>query len=1661
MIIGGLGALGDEPEVAPPAPDLPPPSAPAQCAAPLRTRAHAARHSRRLSELSRQCLEVSSLPAQLPFSAGAPPYLRGTALAYFAAKASAGAAVAREMGAQGALHGFTADGVACASERLVSDLTGGGGPPRTDEHAIAELHEAVFENANNWGLMVGGRCVFSARLAEGSGSGVTAAELAGPAAGAARARVEREGGAPPRPPPLPFAAGGAPRERLVDLCLFYLIQTEAANIRFMPEVMAWLFHQMRFAYLPPASPPAAGTFSSDTVCALYAALKRGSKPSEPAPRWQALLPCCTRAAGPRRLPNAERLNYDDFNEAFWRPACLLAAHHASHGVPWAGLDALLAGVKKTFPERAGWAPVALSLWRWVAMQAALLHAVALVATGVVAAGGEDLSAFVRVPVPPLVVRALGCAETLAVTQVALVVLGELHGGGGGSGARRCVRFAYALAWGAALLFVSATGVGGGAVRLALSAARVLCLAVAEGLPPFCSLSRHGALRAALRDLEGGWWPGLPPGAGGAYAYAGAVAARRGGGGGGTSPPRFHVAGDGFMVQPLSRTLSYGFFWGACLLAKLALDTQSFIEQVRLVATVQGATLAYAPPWGFSALGVRHFLFVAFSWACAVMLALCDTYVAFILLAPLVGYVACRADGLGALREGTDVAASFLRGLPGAPAASRGRPLAEQFVAVAAPLARARGLEAATVFRRAWDAFICVLREEDLVSNEEHCRLAYGDGVGGAATASQLPLFMYAGVFRTFLRRVDGVADLAMHEEAVAGAGGGASGGSPEGAAAFAAEAVLNAAHEDVLTEIVTGLPHILAHAVRSHSAVGFADIHVLPTLTALFAPPPGGGGLRAAVARLLGPPLVWDGVSPAGLRAARWRRPQDAVREAAALTARVAVAFEREDAGTGRLRGSPLLPLVVELLTLLADAWGLPPLAAAGGAAPLRAPAAAPSFPGPTLDALAREAMGAAAAAALAAAPSGAPPFAGAPRACAALDTRSVRGIIALLGTPNEGGGALDGGLGHEGLADALEVLRECARRIYCLITMEEAHGTLTCAEAERRLSSFVNNLYMAQVPRIASVLHSPSFAVVTPHYAEAVLYGRAWLDAPNAQGVSPLTYLRALYPLEWENLLERLGADSAAGAWGAREDPAGDAVSGELEVRTWASKRGQTLARTVHGLMQTARALRLLAAVQLELEYGLLEAEKPDGAPRLSAAQLEEDAAHAALWWVRERFVYVLAAQRFAEHGEEDIQRRAEIEALLLRHPLLCVAFWEWETAAPLPPAPPAPPPAPVAASAAPPPPPPPLPPPPRRRLTTVLRSGHEGVRFRLPCPGNPVADGIGEGKPHNQLNANLFARGRVLQTIDMNQEAYFESLLLLPNALSLILPREGPGGSDSATRGAAYGAASHRPLVCLGLREHIYTGTLSTPSFFMAQQEQLFGTLWQRVMASPLRARLHYGHPDLFDTVWFATRGGTAKGSATINVSEDMFAGFTCALRGGESGHVNFLPVGKGRDVGMLQIYTFEAKISGGTAISATTRDTFRAFSSADAARLLSFFFTGVGFYIVNVFIVFSLMVLLYYFSFLSLTGALIAIQQSNAVYLVGNVSILQWVLQLGLLSVFPLAVLYTLEHGLVKAARRICGLFASLSPLFFIFEIQTKVRGRKVALNYALNAPRQLAH
>jgi callose synthase len=77
------------------------------------------------------------------------------------------------------------------------------------------------------------------------------------------------------------------------------------------------------------------------------------------------------------------------------------------------------------------------------------------------------------------------------------------------------------------------------------------------------------------------------------------------------------------------------------------------------------------------------------------------------------------------------------------------------------------------------------------------------------------------------------------------------------------------------------------------------------------------------------------------------------------------------------------------------------------------------------------------------------------------------------------------------------------------------------------------------------------------------------------------------------------------------------------------------------------------------------------------------------------------------------------------------------------------------------------------------------------------------------------------------------------------------------------------------------------------MSAQETVFVTLSQRVLANPLKIRMHYGHPDVFDRLWFLSRGGISKASRTINISEDIFAGFNCTLRGGNVTHHEYIQV------------------------------------------------------------------------------------------------------------------------------------------------------------------------
>ena len=300
----------------------------------------------------------------------------------------------------------------------------------------------------------------------------------------------------------------------------------------------------------------------------------------------------------------------------------------------------------------------------------------------------------------------------------------------------------------------------------------------------------------------------------------------------------------------------------------------------------------------------------------------------------------------------------------------------------------------------------------------------------------------------------------------------------------------------------------------------------------------------------------------------------------------------------------------------------------------------------------------------------------------------------------------------------------------------------------------------------------------------------------------------------------------------------------------------------------------------------------------------------------------------------------------------------------------------------------------------------------YRIKLPGNPV---LGEGKPENQNHAIIFSRGRYLQAIDMNQDGYFEESLKMRNLLQEF---------DSGCS-------------ILGFREHIFTGSVSSVANYMALQELSFVSLGQRVLAQPLRIRQHYGHPDLFDKFFVMTEGGMSKASHGINLSEDVFAGFNATIRGHTINFKEYVQVGKGRDVGLQQTYKFEAKLSQGNAEQSLSRDIYRICDRLDFFRLMSFYYGGIGHYIANTMVMFTLVVVVY-----TMLGLAVYGQEGINGKRMTPEGLLQLLLGgMGLLQTMPLMVTLTVEKGFLKAMSEIAWMFLSGGPLYFIFQIQTK--------------------
>ncbi|KAF8409240.1 hypothetical protein HHK36_005314 [Tetracentron sinense] len=520
------------------------------------------------------------------------------------------------------------------------------------------------------------------------------------------------------------------------------------------------------------------------------------------------------------------------------------------------------------------------------------------------------------------------------------------------------------------------------------------------------------------------------------------------------------------------------------------------------------------------------------------------------------------------------------------------------------------------------------------------------------------------------------------------------------------------------------------------------------------------------------------------------------------------------------------------------------------------------------------------------------------------------------------------------------------ARRLEMILTSRNSmHNVPANLEARRRIAFFSNSLFM-NIPHAPQVEKMMAFSVLTPYYDEDVVFGKEQLRTENEDGISILFYLQKIYEDEWRNFMQRMHRE------GMVDDD--EIWTNKLrELRLWASYRGQTLSRTVRGMMYYYRALKMLAFLDSASEMDITEGSKEiafvgsrrrdsllDGSSGRGPSSQSLSGASSGVGLLFKgqeygtalmKYTYVVACQIYGTHKAKKDQRAEEILYLMKNNEALRVAYVdevqkgreEVEYYSVL------------------------------VKYDQQLQKEVEIYRVRLPGPLK-----LGEGKPENQNHAIIFTRGDAVQTIDMNQDNYFEEALKMRNLLEEYK--------------TSYGI--RKPTI-LGVREHIFTGSVSSLAWFMSAQEMSFVTLGQRVLANPLKVRMHYGHPDVFDRFWFLTRGGISKASRVINISEDIFAGFNCTLRGGNVTHHEYIQVGKGRDVGFNQISMFEAKVASGNGEQVLSRDVYRLGHRLDFFRMLSFFYTTVGFFFNTMMVVLTVYAFLWGRLYLALSGVEVA--------------------------------------------------------------------------------------
>jgi len=199
-------------------------------------------------------------------------------------------------------------------------------------------------------------------------------------------------------------------------------------------------------------------------------------------------------------------------------------------------------------------------------------------------------------------------------------------------------------------------------------------------------------------------------------------------------------------------------------------------------------------------------------------------------------------------------------------------------------------------------------------------------------------------------------------------------------------------------------------------------------------------------------------------------------------------------------------------------------------------------------------------------------------------------------------------------------------------------------SEAERRISFFAQSLTTA-IPEPIPVDAMPTFTVLVPHYSEKILLSLREIIREEDQNtrVTLLEYLKQLHTVEWDNFVKdtKILAEESAAFNGP--NPFGDEKSSKvddlpfycvgfkssspeftLRTRIWASLRAQTLYRTVSGMMNYAKAIKLLYRV-----------ENPEVVQTFggNTDKLERELESMA----RRKFKFVVSMQRYSKFNKEE----------------------------------------------------------------------------------------------------------------------------------------------------------------------------------------------------------------------------------------------------------------------------------------------------------------------------------------------------------------------------------------------------------------------------------------